>query len=111
MNMKLYTAVGYTKVNTEWNGKRHPTVIVNEKEYILDFQEMIIWCVCNWRILSVEDVKQLYETKEREISMTATKTFEYCRELTTVYVPESYTDPLDSFCGKTVTVTKTSELN
>ncbi len=78
MNRKLYTAVGHTKVNTEWNGKRHPTVIVNGKEYILDFQEMIIWCVCNWRISSVEEVKQLYETKEREIGITTTKTFEYC---------------------------------
>ena len=37
--------------------------------------------------------------------------FTYCSKLTTVYVPSTYTDPLDSFCETTVTVTKTSELD
>ncbi len=78
MNKKLYTAVGHTQVNTEWNGDRYPVVIINGKEYILDFQEMILWCVCNWQLLSVDEAKQLYKKKETEFGITVTKTFEDC---------------------------------
>ena len=52
--------------------------------------------------------KVILSNKLEEINEYA---FDGCSKLSTVYVPKSYTDPLDSFCGTSVTVTKTSELN
>ena len=45
---------------------RCPMVLLNNKEYILDIQEMMIWSILNWRILSDDEIKTLYENKSRE---------------------------------------------
>ena len=49
MNNKLYTAVGRTQVKSNIKGQRYPMVILNNREYILDLQEMMLWTVLNWR--------------------------------------------------------------
>ena len=41
-------------------------VLLNNKEYILDIQEMMIWSILNWRILSDDEIKTLYENKAQE---------------------------------------------
>ena len=45
---------------------RCPMVLLNNKEYILDIQEMMIWSILNWRILSDDEIKTLYENKAQE---------------------------------------------
>lgn len=63
---KLYTAVGRMQFKGRNKGVRCPMVILNRKEYILDIQEMMVWTLLNWRILSDDEIQTLYEAKARE---------------------------------------------
>ena len=63
---KLYTAVGRMQFKGRNQDMRCPMVLLNNKEYILDIQEMMIWSILNWRILSDDEIKTLYENKSRE---------------------------------------------
>ena len=47
-------------------GVRCPMVILNNREYILDIQEMMVWSLLNWRILSEDEIRTLYERKANE---------------------------------------------
>jgi len=55
----LYTAVGRFERRTDENGQ-HPVVIVNGREHMVDVPEMIIWTCCNWRILELRRIVELY---------------------------------------------------
>lgn len=56
----LFTAVGRFERRT--NGYRYccPIIILGEKEYMVDLQEMIIWSCLNWRIAHMEEIGNLY---------------------------------------------------
>lgn len=75
---KLYTAVGRLQFKGGQNGKRYPSVTINRKEYILDLQEMMLWSILNWRILSLEELQTLYKQKERETGFFAERSTEDC---------------------------------
>lgn len=63
---KLYTAVG--KFRCRGRGDyRTPYIMLGEKEYLLDLQEMLLWSTLNWRILSMEEAFQLYNVKVLEV--------------------------------------------
>ena len=63
---KLYTAVGRMQFKGRNKDVRCPVVLLNNKEYILDIQEMMIWSLLNWRILSDDEIQTLYENKAKE---------------------------------------------
>lgn len=63
---KLYTAVGRMQFKGRNKDVRCPVVLLNNKEYILDIQEMMVWSLLNWRILSDDEIQTLYENKARE---------------------------------------------
>lgn len=63
---KLYTAVGRIRFKGRNKNFRCPAVFLNNKEYILDIQEMMVWSLLNWRILSDDEIQTLYENKARE---------------------------------------------
>lgn len=63
---KLYTAVGRMQFKGRNKDVRCPMVLLNNKEYILDIQEMMIWTLLNWRILSDDEIQTLYDIKARE---------------------------------------------
>lgn len=63
---KLYTAVGRMQFKGRNKDVRCPMVLLNNKEYILDIQEMMVWSLLNWRILSDDEIQTLYENKARE---------------------------------------------
>lgn len=75
---KLYTAVGRMQVNGTVGGKRCPMVVINGKEYILDLQEMMLWSILNWRILTEEELQLLYAEKEHEVGYLAQRKVEDC---------------------------------
>lgn len=75
---KLYTAVGRMQMNGSIGGKRCPMVVVNSREYILDLQEMMLWSILNWRILTVEELQTMYAEKEREVGYLAQRDTEAC---------------------------------
>ncbi len=77
-NKTLYTAVGKLKMKGRINGMRCPLVTIGDREYILDMQEMILWTVLNWRILSMEETAALYEKKAQETGFSSHRDMEEC---------------------------------
>jgi hypothetical protein len=75
---KLYTAVGKMEMRGRFASGRHPLVIVNGKEYLLDLQEMMLWSILNWRILDEEEAFALYERKEREVGYRSHRDYYDC---------------------------------
>ncbi|MCI8472558.1 MAG: hypothetical protein HFE65_05585 [Clostridiales bacterium] len=75
---KLYTAVGRITFKRQAKGMRCPQVVLGKREYILDMQEMLLWSVLNWRILSIDEIKTLYEAKEKETGTASHRKLEDC---------------------------------
>ena len=63
---KLYTAVGRMQFKKGNKDVRCPTVLLNDREYVLDIQEMMVWSLLNWRILSDDEIQALYENTAQE---------------------------------------------
>lgn len=76
---KLYTAVGILKQKRGAKGMTYPYVKIGKQEVVLDMQEMVLWSVLNWRILSGEEIKSLYEKKVNELGQAYRKTMEACQ--------------------------------
>lgn len=74
---KLYTAVGRYQLNGS-KEHRYPSVIVNKREHLLDVQEMMLWSLLNWRIVSLDELTELYNSKERGTGFHAQRTVEDC---------------------------------
>ncbi len=97
---KLYTAIGRITFKRQTKGMRCPQVILGNREYILDMQEMLLWSVLNWRILSMDEVNTLYKAKEKETGIVSHRTVEDClgrliqRGLVTVGEAETGADAL-----------------
>lgn len=79
MTNKLYTAVGILKQRKGENGMTFPYVELGNREFNLDMQEMVLWSVLNWRILSTDEIKALYEKKVNELGLDYHKTLEACQ--------------------------------
>ena len=75
---KLYTAVGRMQFKGRNKGVRCPIVILNNREYILDIQEMMVWSLLNWRILSEDEIRTLYEKKANEIGYMSHRSVSEC---------------------------------
>lgn len=76
---KLYTAVGIMKQKKGAKGMSYPYVELGKQEIVLDMQEMVLWSVLNWRILSGDEVKSLYEKKVNELGQAYHRTLEACQ--------------------------------
>lgn len=76
--VKFYTAVGKFKFNRSKNGLRCPLVTVGKKEYILDMQEMMLWTILNWRILSDDEIEILYQRQVLETGFMAHRNYNDC---------------------------------
>ncbi len=79
MTNKLYTAVGLFKQRKGAEGMTYPYVELDNREYVLDMQEMILWTVLNWRILSADEIKVQYEKKLAELGFAYHKPLETCQ--------------------------------
>ena len=77
--MKFYTAVGIMKQKKGEKGMTYPCVEIGKNEYNLDMQEMVLWSVLNWRILSADEIKGLYEKKINELGLGYHRTMEACQ--------------------------------
>lgn len=76
---KLYTAVGILKQRKGKKGMHYPYIEIGNQEIILDTQEMLLWSVLNWRILSESEIKDLYQNKLNELEIGYHKTVEACQ--------------------------------
>lgn len=75
---KLYTAVGHIQFKGKNNGVKCPIVLLNKKEYILDIQEMMLWAILNWRILSKEEIDTCYKRQAEETGYMTHRTVDEC---------------------------------
>ncbi len=78
MMTKLYTATGVLKQRKAENGKAYPYVQIGKNEYILGTEEMLVWSLLNWRIVSDNEIKSLYENKIKELGISYDKTVDAC---------------------------------
>ena len=78
MNTNLYTAVGKFHVKGSIGSMRCPLVTIGGREFILDMQEMMLWTVLNWRILTEDEIYLLYEKKVQETGFMSARSAEEC---------------------------------
>ena len=78
MNTNLYTAVGKFHVKGSVGSMRCPLVTIGGCEFILDMQEMMLWTVLNWRILTEDEIYLLYEKKVQETGFMSARSAEEC---------------------------------
>lgn len=73
-----FTAVGHFRRRTNGRGQSHPVIIINQKEYYVDIQEMTLWTVLNWRLLEFSQIRAEYDKLDLECSVPARRTLEDC---------------------------------
>ena len=78
MNTNLYTAVGKFHVKGSIGSMLCPLVTIGGREFILDMQEMMLWTVLNWRILTEDEIYLLYEKKVQETGFMSARSAEEC---------------------------------
>lgn len=78
MNNNFYTAVGKFHIKGSAGGMRCPLVTIGGREFILDIQEMTLWTILNWRILTEEEIYRLYEKKVQETGFLSSRSAEEC---------------------------------
>lgn len=81
MNMEkmstYYTAVGHFRRKTDGDGRSYPVILVNQKEHIVDIQEMAVWAILNWRFLHLEQIEAKYDQMARGLP-SARRTLDTC---------------------------------
>lgn len=73
-----YTAVGSFQRRTDERGRSYPVILINQKEYYVDIQEMALWTALNWRLLDFGQVQAEYEKLAQGGSIPARRTLEDC---------------------------------
>lgn len=73
-----YTAVGNFQRRTDGQGRSYPVILINQKEYYVDIQEMALWTALNWRLLDFGQVQAEYEKLAQGGSIPARRTLEDC---------------------------------
>ncbi len=73
-----YTAVGHFQRKTNALGQSHPVIIINQKEYYVDMQEMALWTALNWRLMEFPQIRVEYEMLEKDCDIPARRTLEDC---------------------------------
>ena len=56
---KYYTAVGRFERKGRMGDMTCPMVIINNREYALDIQEMILWAALNWQSWTPDPLRML----------------------------------------------------
>ena len=73
-----YTAVGNFQRRTDGQGRSYPVILINQKEYYVDIQEMALWTVLNWRLLDFSQIEAEYHKLDQDCAIPARRTLEDC---------------------------------
>ena len=73
-----YTAVGHFRRKSNGLGQSYPVVIINQKEYIVDIQEMALWTALSWRLLEFPQIRAEYGKLDHDCAIPARRTMEDC---------------------------------
>lgn len=57
----FYAAVGNFYRKKDDMGRSYPVVIVNQKEYQVDIQEMTVWTALCWRVMDFQELEKKYD--------------------------------------------------
>lgn len=77
-NHTYYTAVGHFQRRSSSQGQSYPVVIINQREYYVDIQEMALWTALNWRLLDYPHIKAEYDRLDQDCAIPARRTPEDC---------------------------------
>ena len=73
----LYTAIGHFQRKRTADGN-YPVVIIDQQEYMVDIQEMILWTCLSWRFLTLEQLRRHYEQKVQGLDTAPSRPFDEC---------------------------------
>ena len=73
-----YTALGHFRRKTNGLGQSRPVILIGQKEYSVDIQEMALWTALNWRLLDFSQVEAEYHKLGQECAIPARRTLEDC---------------------------------
>lgn len=59
-NSTYYTAVGNMRRISKGSNQVHPVIVINQKEYPVDMQEMTVWTALCWRLLDKQQLVDKY---------------------------------------------------
>jgi len=78
MNKTFYTTVGRFEKRSDGHGLACPVIIIHQKEYMVDLQEMIVWTSLNWRILKQHEIEQFYAKTALETGLPESRSCTEC---------------------------------
>ena len=73
-----YTAVGNFQRRTNSHGQSYPIILIREREYCVDIQEMALWTALNWRLLDFSQIEAEYHKLDQDCAIPALRTLEDC---------------------------------
>ena len=73
-----YTALGHFHRRSSGLGRSYPVIIINQKEYCVDIQEMALWTALNWRLLDFSQIEAEYHKLDQDCAIPALRTLENC---------------------------------
>ena len=73
-----YTALGHFQRRSNGLGRSYPVIIINQKEYCVDIQEMALWTALNWRLLDFTQIEAEYHKLDQDCAIPALRTLENC---------------------------------
>ena len=73
-----YTALGHFQRRSGGLGRSYPVIIINQKEYCVDIQEMALWTALNWRLLDFSQIEAEYHKLDQDCAIPALRTLEDC---------------------------------
>ena len=73
-----YTALGHFQRRSNGLGRSYPVIIINQKEYCVDIQEMALWTALNWRLLDFTQIEAEYHKLDQDCAIPALRTLEDC---------------------------------
>jgi len=78
MKKTLYTAIGRFERRTSGMNRSYPVIILGDREYQADLQEMAVWTCLNWRIARREEIGAYYEKTLGGTNLPARRSLREC---------------------------------
>ena len=73
-----YTAIGHFLRKTDEQGLSYPVILINQKEYPVDIQEMTLWTALSWRLSDFKHLQDKYDQLTQGNEPQTNRTIEVC---------------------------------
>jgi len=73
-----YTAIGNFRRRQDGEGRSYPIISINHKEYPVDMQEMALWSILSWQMLSYSQIEEKYDRLSEELPPMEQRTMSMC---------------------------------